>query len=133
MSGVPQLSSTSCSHRATWKKECGPQPRRVNLPGERKQASSEQQSVVPEGQVLDARRAKGVQAPSCFLVRLLSQGGRVQTMRAVRWLGLCLVGCATAPPVSPGTTARVGIEEGNRYLVAAALVGSGDRIATVFR
>src|SRR5271156_632418 len=53
-------------------------------------------------------------------------------MRAVRLLGLCLLGCATAPYVSPSNQARAGIEEGNRYLVAAVLVGSGDRVATVF-
>jgi ketosteroid isomerase-like protein len=53
-------------------------------------------------------------------------------MRAVSLLAFCLLGCATAPPVSPGATAKVGIEEGNRYLVAAVLVGNGDRIATVF-
>jgi ketosteroid isomerase-like protein len=56
-----------------------------------------------------------------------------KTMRAVTLLGLCLFGCATAPPpVSTSKDARAGIEEGNRYLVAGVLVGNGDRVATVY-
>ena len=47
-------------------------------------------------------------------------------------MGLCLVGCATGPSLSATTQARAGIEEGNGLLVAAALVGNGDRVATVF-
>jgi ketosteroid isomerase-like protein len=53
-------------------------------------------------------------------------------MRAVSFLGLCLLGCATGPSVSASAQARAGIEEGNRYLVAAVLVGNGDRVATSF-
>ncbi len=54
-------------------------------------------------------------------------------MRATGFLGLCLLGCATSPASPEATTeARAGIEEGNRLLVAAALVGDGDRVATVF-
>ena len=53
-------------------------------------------------------------------------------MRAASFLGLCLLGCATGPTVSASSQARAGIEEGNRYLVAAVLVGNGDRVATVF-
>jgi ketosteroid isomerase-like protein len=53
-------------------------------------------------------------------------------MRAAVFLGLCLLGCASGPPLNTNSQARAGIEEGNRYLVAAALVGNGDRVATVF-
>ena len=55
-------------------------------------------------------------------------------MRAAGFLGLCLVGCATpsAPPPNPSSEAHTGIAEGNRLLTAAVLVGSGDRVATVF-
>jgi uncharacterized protein (TIGR02246 family) len=53
-------------------------------------------------------------------------------MRAVGFLGLCLLGCATGAGLSPSAEARAGIQEGNQLLIAAALVGNGDRVATVF-
>jgi ketosteroid isomerase-like protein len=54
-------------------------------------------------------------------------------MRAALCLGVCLVGCATAPPpVSSLDSARNGIDEGNRLLTAAVQVGNGERVATVF-
>jgi ketosteroid isomerase-like protein len=55
-------------------------------------------------------------------------------MRAASWLGLLLLlGCATAGTASsPGAQARAGVDEGNHLLVAAALLGNGDRMATVF-
>jgi ketosteroid isomerase-like protein len=53
-------------------------------------------------------------------------------MRAVGFFGLCLLGCATAPTLGPQAEARAGVEEGNRLFAAAALVGNGDRVATVF-
>jgi ketosteroid isomerase-like protein len=53
-------------------------------------------------------------------------------MRAASLWGLCLLGCATGASLGPSAEARAGIEEGNRLLVAAALVGNGDRVATVF-
>ena len=48
--------------------------------------------------------------------------------------GICLLGCATTTqqPVSALDSARTGIEEGNRLLIAAVQVGNGDRVATVF-
>jgi ketosteroid isomerase-like protein len=53
-------------------------------------------------------------------------------MRAAGFLSMCLLGCVTTSSQSPATQARAGIEEGNRLLIAAALVGNGDRVATVF-
>jgi ketosteroid isomerase-like protein len=53
-------------------------------------------------------------------------------MRAAGFLGLSLLGCATAPSLGPQAEARAGVEEGNRLFAAAALVGSGDRVATAF-
>jgi uncharacterized protein (TIGR02246 family) len=53
-------------------------------------------------------------------------------MRAAGFLSVCLLGCVTTSSQSQVTQARAGIEEGNRLLVAAALVGNGDRVATVF-
>lgn len=54
-------------------------------------------------------------------------------MRAALCLGVCLLGCATAPPpANPVTSARVGIEQGNQLLMAAVQVGNGDRVATLF-
>jgi ketosteroid isomerase-like protein len=54
-------------------------------------------------------------------------------MRAALCLAVGLVACATATtPTIPLTPARIGIEEGNGLLKAAALVGNGDRVATGF-
>jgi uncharacterized protein (TIGR02246 family) len=53
-------------------------------------------------------------------------------MRAGCLLGLCLLGCASGPALSPYAEARAGIQEANQLLIAAALVGNGDRVATVF-
>lgn len=53
-------------------------------------------------------------------------------MRAATFLAFLSLGCATAPSLSTSAQARAGIEEGNALLVAAALVGNGDRVATVF-
>jgi ketosteroid isomerase-like protein len=77
---------------------------------------------------LDGWRTEAVQALVCLFP--LWKGA--QKMRAVTLLGLCLAGCATAPPASTSKDAKAGIEEGNRYLVAGVLVGNGDRVATVY-
>ena len=53
-------------------------------------------------------------------------------MRAGCLLGLCFLGCATGTGMGPASEARAGIQEANQLLIAAALVGNGDRVATVF-
>jgi len=53
-------------------------------------------------------------------------------MRAGCLLGLCFLGCATGTGMGPAAEARAGIQEANQLLIAAALVGNGDRVATVF-
>jgi uncharacterized protein (TIGR02246 family) len=80
---------------------------------------------------LDDCRAEAVEARGEFPRRLSSTEGAKQ-MRAASVVGLCLLGCASGPTTSAGSQARAGIEEGNRYLVAAVLVGNGDRVATMF-
>jgi ketosteroid isomerase-like protein len=53
-------------------------------------------------------------------------------MRAVGLLGFCFLGCVTSTASISSSSARTAIEEGNRLLVASALVGNGNRVATVF-
>jgi uncharacterized protein (TIGR02246 family) len=53
-------------------------------------------------------------------------------MRAAAFLSLSLLGCVTSTSSVTPASARAGIEEGNRLLIAAALVGNGNRVATVF-